>query len=429
MDIVRYPTAADLSRFAMNREQPEALYGLPKEVKFCRRCVISNQRPSSVVEYKKAKEAKQETIGFGDEGICDACRYHEMKEKQIDWDMREKSLVELLNKYRRNDGGYEVIVPGSGGKDSAYTSHVLKYKYGMNPLTVTWAPHKYTEIGWKNFENWIHVGGMDNILFTPNGRLHRYLTRQAFLNLLHPFQPFIVGQRIIGPLMAAKFGVKLVMYGENQAEYGNNPKDNLRPNMDPKFFSVSNPEEMVLGGRSVKDILSEGEFTLNDFAPYIPQSADFLERNGVEVHYLGYYLKWDPQECYYYAVENTGFQANSERTEGTYSKYSSIDDQIDMFHYYTTLVKFGIGRATYDAAQEIRNGKITREEGVQLVRKYDQEFPRKYFNDFLEYISVIEDKFYATVDKFRSPHLWAHENGEWKLRHAVWHESEKNSAR
>lgn len=429
MDIIRYPTAADLSRSAINHDKPEALYGLPREVKFCRRCVISNQRPNSVVEYKKTKEAKQETIGFGDEGICDACRYHEVKDKQIDWDMREKSLVELLNKYRRNDGGYDVIVPGSGGKDSAYTSHMLKYKYGMNPLTVTWAPHKYTEIGWKNFENWIHVGGMDNILFTPNGRLHRYLTRQAFLNLLHPFQPFIVGQRIIGPLMAAKFGVKLVMYGENQAEYGNNPKDNLRPNMDRKFFSVSNPEEMVLGGRPVKDILSEGEFTLNDFAPYIPRRADFLERKGVEVHYLGYYLKWDPQECYYYAVENTGFQANSERTEGTYSKYSSIDDRIDMFHYYTTLVKFGIGRATYDAAQEIRNGKITREEGVQLVRKYDQEFPRKYFKEFLEYISLTEDKFYATVDKFRSPHLWVHENGEWKLRHAVWHESAKNSDR
>lgn len=94
------------------------------------------------------------------------------------------------------------------------------------------------------------------------------------------------------------------------------------------------------------------------------------------MHYLGYYLKWDPQECYYYAADNTGFQANDERTEGTYSKYSSIDDQIDMFHYYTTLIKFGIGRATYDAAQEIRNGKITREEGVSLVRKYDQEFPK-----------------------------------------------------
>lgn len=402
----------------------ESYFSLPKQVIFCRHCVISNQRPSSTVEFKHKKDEAKATIGFDENGICDACRYQETKAVQIDWKQREDALKAVLDKYRRNDGGYDVIVPGSGGKDSAYTSHVLKYKYGMNPLTVTWAPHKYTEIGWKNFENWVHVGGMDNILFTPNGRLHRYLTRQAFLNLLHPFQPFIVGQRIIGPLMATKFGVPLVMYGENQAEYGNDPKENFKPTMDTKFFSLSDPQDMVLGGLPVRDILAQKEFTLNDFTPYIPPSAEYLQSRGVEVHYLGFYLKWDPQECYYYAVEHTGFQANTERTEGTYSKYSSIDDRIDMFHYYTTLIKFGIGRATYDAAQEIRNGKITREEGVQLVKRYDQEFPNKYFKEFLEYISLTEDEFYANVDKFRSPHLWGKKDGDWVLKHTVWNTSE-----
>lgn len=400
----------------------QAFFGLPEQVVFCRRCVISNQRPSSTVEFKHAQGEKKATIGFDEEGVCDACRYNEVK-GQIAWERREGALVELLDKHRRSDGGYDVIVPGSGGKDSAYTSHILKYKYGMNPLTVTWAPHKYTEIGWKNFENWIHVGGLDNLLFTPNGRLHRYLTQQAFLNLLHPFQPFIVGQRIIGPLMAARFGVPLVMYGENQAEYGNNSSENYVPTMDRKFFSVGDPQEMVLGGKPIREILAETEFSINDFAPYIPPGARYLEERNVEVHYLGYYLRWDPQECYYYATEHTGFQANTERTEGTYSKYSSIDDRIDMFHYYTTLAKFGIGRATYDAAQEIRNGKITREEGVQLVKRYDQEFPRKYFRDFLEYISLSEDQFHANVDRFRSPHLWQRAGGEWSLRHAVWHEA------
>jgi N-acetyl sugar amidotransferase len=397
----------------------KAYFGLPEKVIFCKHCVISNQRPSSTVEFKhKSGEAKA-TIGFGEDGVCDACRYHQVKEKSIDWKAREDNLLEVLDKHRRTDGGYDVIVPGSGGKDSAFTAHVLKYKYNMNPLTVTWAPHKYTEIGWKNFENWIHVGGLDNILFTPNGRLHRYLTRLAFLNLLHPFQPFIVGQRIVGPSMARKFGVKLVMYGENQAEYGNDPRENYKPTMDRKFFSAVDPESLVLGGVRVGDLLREGNFKAGDFAPYIPPSADDLERSGIEVHYLGYYLKWDPQECYYYAVENTGFQANSERTEGTYSKYSSIDDRIDMFHYYTTLIKFGIGRATYDAAQEIRNDKITREEGVALVRRYDQEFPQRYFKEFLDYVGLSEREFVATVDKFRSPHLWENVAGTWRLRHQV----------
>ncbi len=337
----------------------EAFYGLPKEVKFCKKCVISNQRPSSTVEFKSNIKDKKEVIDLDEEGVCSACRYHDEKEKHINWQKREETLLKLCDKFRSKDESYDVIIPGSGGKDSAYTSHIMKYKYGMNPLTVTWAPHLYTEIGIQNFMNWMHEGGLDNILYTPNGKLHRLLTKLAFHNLLHPFQPFIIGQRIIGPAMAARYGVKLVMYGENQAEYGNKVDENNIPTMDTKFFSVDDPMEMSLGGMKIKRIISEYGITKGDFAPYIPIGGDELKAKGVEVHYLGYYLKWDPQECYYYAVENTGFSANTERTEGSYSKYCSIDDKIDPFHYFTTLIKFGIGRATYDASQEIRNSKIT----------------------------------------------------------------------
>ena len=397
----------------------EAFYGLPKEVKFCKKCIISNQRPSSTVEFKTKKGDLKKVINFDEEGICSACRYHEEKEIGINWSEREQKLKELLAKFKSTDGSYDVIVPGSGGKDSAFTSHILKYKYGMNPLTVTWAPHLYTEIGWKNMQEWMHTGGLDNILYTPNGILHREMTKNAFHNLLHPFQPFIVGQRIIGPMMAKKFGVKLVMYGENQAEYGNAIEENTNPIMNMDFFSSNNPLEMKFGGVSMQEYINSGKYSINDFTPYIAPDKKELIQAGVEVHYLGYYLKWDPQECYYYAVDNTGFQANPERTEGTYSKYSSIDDKIDPFHYLTTLIKFGIGRCSYDAAQEVRNGKITREEAVYLVEKYDREFPKKYLNDFLEYIDSTEDEFWETIDKHRSPHIWVKENDEWKLRHTV----------
>ncbi len=401
-------------------EKQKAYYGLPENVEFCKKCVISNQRPSSTVEFKSKADDKKSVIGFVD-GVCSACRFAEMKDVEIDWKEREERLVELLAKHKRKNGQYDIVVPGSGGKDSAFTSHLLKYKYGMNPLTVTWAPHLYTDIGWKNFTNWMHVGGLDNILFTPNGKLHRLLTRYAFLNLLHPFQPFIVGQRIIGPMVAAKFGIDLVFYGENQAEYGNKIEENQKPTMDASFFSSSNPLEMMFGGLSMAQILEKHpEFTMNDFAPYIPPSPNDQSFKNVEVHYLGYYVKWDPQECYYYAVENTGFEANTVRTEGSYSKYSSIDDKIDPFHYYTTLAKFGIGRATYDAAQEVRNGKITREEAVALVKKYDQEFPQRFFSEFIEYIGVTADEFHATVDKFRSPHLWEKTGNKWNLKHTVY---------
>lgn len=400
-------------------ESLEAYYGLPSEVKFCKRCVISNQRPSSTVEFKSEKSDKKKVINFTDDGVCSACHFHEQKETDIDWQERDEKLRMLLSRFKSKDGSYDVVVPGSGGKDSAFTSHILKYKYGMNPLTVTWSPHLYTEIGFKNFENWMHEGGLDNILYTPNGRLHRLMTRYAFHNLLHPFQPFIVGQRIIGPAMAKKFGVKLVMYGENQAEYGNAIEENKNPLMNMDFFSMDDPLKMKFGGVPMQDYIEKHGYSKDDFAPYIPPDRDDLIKAGVEVHYLGYYLKWDPQECYYYAVDHTGFEANPVRTEGSYSKYSSIDDKIDPFHYFTTLIKFGIGRATYDAAQEVRNGKITREEAVYLTKKYDEEFPNKYFKEFLRYIDSTETEFWDTVDKFRSPHLWTKIDGQWKLRHTA----------
>lgn len=404
----------------MMHDENKTFYGLPKEVKFCKKCVISNQRPSSTIEFKSDSGEIKKVINFDDEGVCSACVYHDEKEKNIDWNDRDKSLRDLLSRFKSNDGSYDVIIPGSGGKDSAFTAHILKYKYGMNPLTVTWAPHLYTDIGQKNFHEWMHTGGLDNMLYTPSGILHREMTRNAFLNLLHPFQPFIVGQRIIGPAMAKKFGVKLVMYGENQAEYGNAIEDNKNPIMDMDFFSTDDVTQMKFGGVTMNDYIASGKYTLDDFAPYIAPSKEDLISSGVEVHYLGYYLKWDPQECYYYSVENTGFEANPDRTEGTYSKYSSIDDKIDPFHYYTTLAKFGIGRCTYDAAQEVRNGKITREEASYLVKKYDTEFPKKFFKEFIDYIGITENEFHETIDKFRSPHIWKKVDGDWKLRHTVY---------
>ncbi|MEK7507161.1 MAG: N-acetyl sugar amidotransferase [Patescibacteria group bacterium] len=395
-------------------------YGLPLEVKFCKKCVISNQRPSSTVEFKHTKKEKKETIAFGEDGICSACRFGEYKDTRIDWKVREKELIKLCDKYRSRNGHYDCIVPGSGGKDSTFTAHILKYKYGMNPLTVTWAPHLYTEIGWQNFTNWSHKGGLDNILFTPNGRIHRLLTKLAFENLLHPFQPFIIGQRNIGPKFALMYKVPLVFWGENQAEYGNSIKDNDIPTMKESFFTRNvTLDNLFLGGVSAKNLIRKNKISLNDLNPYLPAPYKEIEKLGVQVHYLGYYLKWDPQECYYYASKHTGFQANTERTEGSYSKYSSIDDKTDAFFYYTTLTKFGLGRATYDAAQEIRNKKITREEGVALVRRYDVEFPQKYFKEFLEYIDMSEKNFWQLINRGRSLHLWKKEKGEWKLKYQV----------
>lgn len=410
-------------------------YGLPADVRFCKRCVISNQRPNSAVEYQHTSDSRKQTIHFDDDGICDACRVAEEK-KAIDWDQREAQLRDLCDRYRSKDGSYDCLLPGSGGKDSFYACHVLKTQYGMHPLTVTWAPHMYTPWGWRNFQSWIHAG-FDNILHTPNGRVHRLLTRLAVQNLFHPFQPFIIGQKALAPKVAIQHDLPLVFYGENEAEYGNPRVDTESALRSWKYFTSTDPEKIFLSGVSVAELLDRYGLVQQDLIPYMPADPQQIEDHGVDVHYLGYYLKWHPQSAYYYSVEHGGFQASPERTPGTYSKYNSIDDKIDDFHYWTTHVKFGIGRATYDASQEVRSGDITREEGVALVRRFDGEFPHRFADEVFRYLSVPaeeypeatlqfdepildRDRFMALADRFRSPHLWTREGGGWQLRHNIW---------
>jgi len=389
----------------------EAYYGLPQEVTFCTKCVMSNQRPTSAVEFKHTKESKKATMNFDENGVCDACNTSEIKDN-IDWGMREEELVKLLDKHRKNDGSYDCLVPGSGGKDSAYQAHVLKYKYNMNPLTVTWPPILYTDYGLKNWRNWLD-SGFDNISFYRNGKVMKLLTRLSIENLLHPFQTFILGQKNLAPKIAAQHGINLVFYGENEAEYGNPIADNTSSLRDKSYFSFDNLDDVFLAGVSIKDLIEKYDVRLSDLMSFLPPKVEELEKANIEVHYLGYYLKWTPQEVYYYAVENTGFKARPHRTQGTFSKYSGIDDKIDDLHFYTTFIKFGIGRATYDAAQEIRNKHLTREEGQALVRRFDGEFPDRYFEDIMKYIEMEPEYFHQLCDKFRSPHLWGKKNNKW----------------
>tara|TARA_B100001123_G_C15280801_1_gene1013951 strand:+ start:615 stop:1823 length:1209 start_codon:yes stop_codon:yes gene_type:complete len=396
----------------------ETYYGLPEEIVFCKRCVLPNTRPLSYPEHLHTKDRKVPTLHIDDDGVCDPCRYLEIKE-EINWAERELQLIELLDRYRRDDGHYDCIVPGSGGKDSGYAAHLLKYKYGMHPLTVTWPPILYTDYGYTNFRNWVELGGFDNVTFKPNGKVMRLLTKLSIENLLHPFQTFILGQKILAPKMAARFGVPLVFYGEGNFEYGEPVEDSKSAKTDGRMYGMNDLSGTYLGGVSVPELIEKYDLNRCDLEPFLPEDSEVLRKAKIDVRYLGYYIKWTPQESYYYAVENTGFQARPVRSEGTYSKYASIDDKIDDLHYYTTWIKFGFGRATSDAAQEIRNKHITREEGVALVRQFDGEFPELYFNDVMNYIGMDREHFIELVDKARSPHMWKFENGEWKLRHPI----------
>ena len=384
---------------------------LPEKVKFCKKCVISNQRPRIV---------------FDEEGVCGACRWAEEKENVVDWKSRKKQFEDLMDKHRSKDGRFDVIVPCSGGKDSGSIAHKLKYEYGMHPLTVTWSPLLYTEIGFQNLQKMISAG-IPNHLFTPNRNLQRIISKLGFVLIGNHFEGFGRGIQSYPFHVALDLGVKLVMYGENgELEYGGTLRNKDKAGQPAEdwvevYHKGSTTDELIEFGYENGYLEKED---LNDptLKYFSPSPIEDLRKQGVEFQWFGYYHKWVPQENFYYASENYGFSTNPEgHSEGTFNKYASLDDLTDPFHYYLSYIKFGIGRATSDAAHEIRESHLTREEGVSLVHRYDHVFPDRYFNEFLQYIDMTTDEFWDVIDVFREkrPNLWERSNGEWNLKHRV----------
>jgi N-acetyl sugar amidotransferase len=395
-----------------------AYFGLPSEVIFCKKTLISNQRPNSAIEFEHNIKTQKKTLYIDKNGLSDSWKYSRIK-KRIDFKKREKQLLELLNKHRGRYGKYDCIVPGSGGKDSCFAAHILKYKYGMNPLTVTWPPILCTDYGYQNFKQWISTGKFKNISASRDENTMIKITKLAILNLMHPFQTFMLGQKFFAPKIALKYKIPLIFYGENEAEHGNPIADNLSSLRAKSYFTYNNIDKIYLGGVKYKNLINDHNIKEKNLLDFLPASNKEIERFPIEVHYLGYYLKWTPQETFYYSVDNCGFKPRPFRTQGTYSKYNSIDDKIDDLHYYTTFIKFGLGRATYDVSQEIRNDHITTREGKNLIKKYDGEFPDRYFDEILKYLKINKEIFFSKVDKFRSPHLWVKKKNKWQLRHTA----------
>jgi N-acetyl sugar amidotransferase len=325
----------------------------------------------------------------------------------------------LLKLHRGKYGKYDCIVPGSGGKDSCYASHVLKYKYGMSPLTVTWPPIMYTNYGYQNFINWLKYGKFENISAKRSVKDTQILTRLAVLNLLHPFQPFILGQKNYPIRIAMEKKIPLIFYGENEAEHGNPISDNNTSLKSKSQYTYENLDEIYLGGVNIKELKNKYNIEFENLKNYLPPTKNELGNFPLEIHYLGYYLNWVPQETYYYSVKNCKFRPRPFRTQGTYSKYNSIDDKIDDLHFYTLFIKFGIGRATYDVSQELRNDHLTVEEGKKLIGKYDGEFPTRYFSEIMKFLKISKSQFLNLLDNFRSEHLWKKYKNEWVLRHNV----------
>ncbi len=370
-----------------------------RKISYCKRCIMPNSRPR---------------ITFDEDGICNACRNAEEKWKDVDWNARKEEFLQLIEPFRSKNGYWDCIVPWSGGKDSSSIAYKLKFEFGMNPLLVTFSPQIPNEVGNHNREALIQLG-FDHVFFRPNQKVHRKLARRFFIERGNHKVAWDAGINAIPVKVAVDFNIPLIFYAEHgESEYGGKV---LRVESQ-KFRDFTEVIEHQIGDDPCNWV--DEEITLNDLNPYIYPKIERVRKAGVKALYFAYFFKWSSYENYLYIKEKIDFQiCPAGRTEGTFTNFDSLDDKSDNLYYYMQYIKFGLGRAVRDASRMIQNRQLTRQEGLELARKYDHEFPALYFQDMLDYLQIREEEFYELVDKHRNPEIWTKENEGWKLRYPL----------
>ena len=356
-------------------------------MKYCKNCLYPDTKPQLV---------------FNEEGICSACINYNLKEK-IDWDAKEKELREILDKFKSKDGkNYDCIIPVSGGKDSTYQTYVIKKEFGLNPLVVNFHPLDQTNIGKKNLENLKRLG-VDCIEFSPNPNIYQRLARYG-LTELGDFQwPEHIGIFTIPVQIAVRNKIPLIIWGENpQLEYGQPTNIDKETILDREwneknggyFLDKIKPEDMTKYG-----------FSITDLKPYLYPSDNEIKEVGVTGIFLGTYIKWDIFKQLE-LVKTLGFSENDENKEGTYDKWENLDVYFTVFHDYFKFLKYGFGRATDHTSIEIRYGRMTREKGIELVKRHEGKIPRKYLKEFLNAADITMNEFEEICDKFTNRELF-----------------------
>ena len=356
-------------------------------MRYCKRCLYPDTKPQLI---------------FNQDRICSACINYE-KKKTIDWDKKRKEFKEILEKYRsKNKTNYDCIIPVSGGKDSHYQTYVIKKEFGLNPLVVNFHPHDQTELGKENLENLKKIG-VDCIEFSPNPEIYLKLARFG-LKELGDFQwPEHLGIFTIPVQMAVKFNIPLIIWGENpQLEYGQ-PTDVNKDTILDREWNEKNGGYFLDKIKPI-DMIKYG-FELDELRPYIYPTDDEIRKVGVTGVFLGSYVNWDIFNQLE-IVKKIGFKENSGNKEGTYDGWENLDVYFTVFHDYFKFLKYGFGRATDHASIEIRYGRMTREDGLELVKKSEGKIPRKYLKEFLKAAKITEEEFHKTCDKFTNKDLF-----------------------
>ncbi len=354
---------------------------------FCKRCLYPDTKPE---------------LEFNEQGICSACTNYEWKQT-VNWNEKKSELKQILEKYRSKDGkNYDCIIPVSGGKDSTYQTYVIKKEFGLNPLVVNFHPLDQTVIGRKNLENLKRLG-VDCIEFTPNPNVYTKMAKFG-LTELGDFQwPEHIGIFTIPVQIAVRYKIPLIIWGENpQLEYGGPINVSTSEILDREWNEQHGG--YFLDKIGPKDMTKYG-FQLNDLKSYLYPSDEEIKKIGVTGIFLGSYINWNIFQQLEF-VKTLGFEENDELKEGTYDKWENLDVYFTVFHDYFKFLKYGFGRATDHASIEIRYGRITREEGLKLVKKSEGKIPRKYLKQFLKSAKITEEEFHKICDKFTNTELF-----------------------
>lgn len=354
--------------------------GLP--IKICTKCVMPETKPD---------------LTFDEHGVCDACRWAEKKQNaSVDWKKRKKEFESILKKYKSKDGSnYDCIVPVSGGKDSTYQVHIIRNIYGLRPLCVCFEPTLPTPLGRKNLKNLNNLG-VDLIHMKRNPVVYRELVRKGFERVGDNEWPNHVGIFTTPVQIAVKFNTPLIIWGENpQDEYGGPVYSKETQILDRRWLE----EFGGLLGNRVEDMVNSS-IHLADLKPYIYPSDEELRKVGVAGVYLGYFFPWDvPKQLK--IVKKLGFSVKENGpVETTFTNFENLDCYSMSIHDYFKYLKYGFGRATDHACMYIRNGLISRDEAIVLVKKYDGNIPREALQHFLRYLDMTQEKFFNICDRF-----------------------------
>lgn len=364
----------------------------PTSVVWCSNCLNMSTRPR---------------ITFDHRGWCNACQWMEEK-KTLDWQSRGRELAVILDKYRSRNGGFDCIVPVSGGKDGSYVSHQLKHEYGMHPLAVTITPALSLELGNMNLRNYIE-SGYNHIQINPDARVMQILNRQGFIEKGFPYYGWLTAIQAGVVRLAVNLNIPLLFYGEDgEVEYGGSTESKNRA-----VYDIAYMKRIYLEGGHEKVLRSSG---LSDSELYFflfPNETE-LAGKDLQITHWSYFESWDPYRNYLVAKEHCGLQEADANNTGTFTNFSQNDQALYSLHTYMMYIKFGFGRATQDAGIEIRRGAMTRDQAVNLVRLYDGHYPEEYLETYLDYYQMDQNEFDAVIDRWVNKELFTKENGRWK---------------